>query len=124
MVGAHLACKLTVVYGLSEVRGSAATHCDLHSGYHFSPAVIPELVDAIDHEPVEEGPGLLLLTTLYPFTQGFAVIRYATDDLMARVPGATHGGEPTYTFLSRASQAAFTPELETRYTISCSPVIL
>jgi phenylacetate-coenzyme A ligase PaaK-like adenylate-forming protein len=94
-------CHIKLVYGLSEIRGSTCVWCSEHGGYHFGPMVIPELVDPLTFETIQAGAGLLLLTTLYPFTQCSGFIRYSTGDLMEIVPGQEHDGEPTFVFRGR-----------------------
>jgi hypothetical protein len=91
---------LTTAYGLSEVAGSPCLEVGARSVYQFSPMVIPELVDPLDHSPPADGPGLLLLTSLYPFSQMTNFIRYSTGDLF-EVAGCSDDGEPIYRFLGR-----------------------
>lgn len=68
-------------YSLSEVHGfarySAADQC-----YVYSPFAVAEVVDPWTCERVETGTGELLLTSLFPFTQRFPLIRYRTGDLV------------------------------------------
>ncbi|WP_227267673.1 phenylacetate--CoA ligase family protein [Roseobacter weihaiensis] len=68
-------------YGLSEVFGGAAqiTTC---GWYHFDPSVIPEVVAPNSLEPVREGIGQLLLTSLFPFQEAQPFVRYVTGDIV------------------------------------------
>ncbi len=69
-------------YGLSEVsegRGIPCNHC---GAYHCQPIAVPEVISLQDGKPVEQGIGVLVLTTLYPFVQLQPMIRYWTDDVV------------------------------------------
>jgi hypothetical protein len=48
----------------------------------FDPHVIPEVVHPRTLQPVTRGVGVLLLTSLYPFTQQMPFVRYWTNDLV------------------------------------------
>jgi phenylacetate-CoA ligase len=77
---------LRTSYSLSEFNGYAVG-CDRYANrYHFDASIYAEVVDPVDHEPVEEGrEGVLVLTSLYPFQQAQPFIRYDTSDLVALV---------------------------------------
>lgn len=88
-------------FSLGEVHGSAPY--DPHDDtYAFSPFVHAEVVDLESGSPVDCGSGELVVTTLFPFTQRFPLIRYRTGDLvftqervplgpLFRVRGRLHG---------------------------------
>ena len=72
-------CPVTDNFSLSEVHGSASwNHKD--KTYTYSPFVHAEAVDLVSLQPVMLGTGELVLTTLFPFTQRFPLIRYRTGD--------------------------------------------
>jgi hypothetical protein len=94
-------------YSMSEVFGGA-TFCSNCDGFHFDPYVVPELVCPVSLKPIRQGPGLLLLTSLYPFVQAHPLIRYITGDLFQ----ANHTSccaETSYRFLGRQIHALFDP---------------
>ena len=69
-------------FALSEAFGGATE--DPSTGWYlFDPCCFPEVVALDTRQPISEGLGELLLTTLYPFQQGLPLIRYATGDLVA-----------------------------------------
>ncbi len=93
-------------YSLTEIFGGAR-RCARCAGFHFEPYVIPELVSPSSREPISEGVGVLLLTTLHPFVQYHPFIRYWTGDVFAR--HTTACVEPSFFFLGRASHTLFDP---------------
>lgn len=91
--------ELIDVYSLTEIVGHA-TSC-LECGWlHFQPFVVPEIVDPASREPKEEGVGLLLLTSLYPFVQMQPMIRYRTGDVFESRASLCRRG-PSYRFLGK-----------------------
>ncbi|MFH1465135.1 MAG: hypothetical protein ABIO70_12185 [Pseudomonadota bacterium] len=70
------------IYGLSEVKLGDAVSCPLCGAYHFNRPIIAEVVDPDSQQPVVEGPGILVLTELYPYAQLQTLLRYWTDDLV------------------------------------------
>lgn len=68
-------------FSLGEVHGSAPFN-PKDSTYVFSPFVHAEVVDLHTDQPIEYGSGELVVTTLFPFTQRFPLIRYRTGDLV------------------------------------------
>ncbi len=69
-------------YSLTEVYGGAS---EMWAGgpWIFEPHVIAEAVHSRTHEPVGVGEvGVLVLTSLYPFTQQMPLVRYLTGDLV------------------------------------------
>jgi phenylacetate-coenzyme A ligase PaaK-like adenylate-forming protein len=78
-------CPIIDRYRLAELFGGA-TQCLECGWWHFNPFLIPEVATE-SVAPMEEGVGLLLLTTLYPFQEAQPMVRYATGDLVE----ATHG---------------------------------
>jgi len=74
--------QLFNVYGMGEV-GLAAIECSKQK-LHFLFTLIPEVVDPATLATLGDGqPGLLLLTTLYPFQQAMPLIRYSTGDIVS-----------------------------------------
>src|SRR5258708_4333889 len=92
-------------FGVSEIYGSA-TYRSYCEGFVFSPLVAPEVVDPLTLEPIDEGEGLLLLTTLYPFVQAQPFIRYKTGDIVRKQ--SFHGVE-NFTFLGREQHCLRNP---------------
>ncbi|MGI6037769.1 MAG: phenylacetate--CoA ligase family protein [Limnochordia bacterium] len=70
------------IYGLSEIIGpGVASECQAKAGLHvFEDHFIPEVVDPLTGEPVEEGQqGELVFTTITK--RGLPIIRYRTKDI-------------------------------------------
>lgn len=95
-------------YTMAEHFGGA-TRISEQDGFRFDPHIVYELVDFAGHGPVREGPGVMLLTSLYPFVQLQPLIRYWTGDIFALHP-ASKEGCPAFEFLGRESQALFHPD--------------
>lgn len=85
-------------YGLSEVLGGA-TQSPSCEWYFFDPIVIPEVIGYRSREPLKEGKGILLLTSLYPFQEVQPFVRYYTGDLV----------EVTFTNSSQPGRMAIKP---------------
>lgn len=68
-------------YSMTEMFGGA-TEGGIGGPWIFDPHVIPEVVHPRTLEPVTEGVGVLLLTSLYPFVQQMPLVRYFTGDLV------------------------------------------
>lgn len=92
-------------FGVSEIFGSAwyRKYC---RGFVFSPLVVPEVVDPITLQPLEEGEGLLLLTTLYPFVQAQPFIRYKTGDIVRK---QSFNGVENFAYLGREQHCLSNP---------------
>lgn len=74
-------------YSLSEFASNGAVQCELCGYNHFVlPTLVPEIVNPVTYQPIESGIGLLVLTSLYPFSQRQPFIRYSTGDLVERGP--------------------------------------
>ncbi len=88
-------------YALSEVFGGA-TQDTTNGWYHFEPWVIAEVLDVVTQKPVEEGIGVIVLTSLFPFQQAQPIVRYWTGDL-ARISHSIPGyaGKPLVRPLGR-----------------------
>ncbi|WP_433984828.1 hypothetical protein RBB78_10765 [Tunturiibacter empetritectus] len=68
-------------YGLSEIFGSC-NQCGVCGHLHPDPHVIMEVVNPISSEPVSDGVGIAVFTTLAPFVQCQPFIRYWSGDLV------------------------------------------
>jgi phenylacetate-coenzyme A ligase PaaK-like adenylate-forming protein len=74
-------------YSLTEFPDNGAGVCDTCGWQHLLvPTAIPECVHPTSHTPVTEGPGVLLLSGLFPFSQRQLLLRYWTGDLIERGP--------------------------------------
>lgn len=72
-------------YGLMEFGGVGGAECAVHSGYHVSMHVYPEIVDVDTGEPVQNGEfGELVLTSLD--RKAMPLIRYRTGDVTRFLP--------------------------------------
>ena len=94
-------------YSMSEHFGGGTSICN-EDGFRFDPHIVYELVDFSGNPLRGEEPGMLLLTSLYPFVQAQPLIRYWTGDVVARAP-AVPGGAPSFRFLGREKHALFHP---------------
>lgn len=92
--------KVPVVdtFSLSEIFGGA-TQSLACGWYHFEPYVIPEVISPRTLNPISEGIGILILTSLYPFQEAQPLIRYMTGDLV----------KVTHTLSSRPGELAIKP---------------
>jgi hypothetical protein len=95
-------CAVSDNFSLGEVHGSAA-YDPGDDTYVFSPFVHAEVIDLHSHRPVEHGSGELVVTTLFPFTQRFPLIRYRTGDLVF-TPGTVALG-PRFRIRGRLTDA-------------------
>jgi hypothetical protein len=93
-------------YSLAEVFGGAS-ECLRCGGFHFDPFVVPEVVDLATREPIDEGTGALLLTSLYPFVQLQPMIRYWTGDLFDVRDAGCYA--PTLRYRGRLNHALLDP---------------
>lgn len=95
-------------YGLAESVGGATE--DPNGWYLFDPVVIPEVVGARTHQPVQEGVGVLVLTPLYPFQEAQPLVRYWTDDVVeVSHQQSTIPGRLSIRPLGRASSGILAP---------------
>lgn len=81
-------------YSLSEV-GTPFTSCPTCGALHMGhPPVLWELLELNGPNRVTRGPGRLVMTTLFPFSQLMPLVRYDTGDIAVRTPvcPATHLG--------------------------------
>jgi phenylacetate-coenzyme A ligase PaaK-like adenylate-forming protein len=99
-------------YSMSEFGGNAAVQCNMCGYQHFVlPILVPEILNPITKQPIEAGFGVMVLTSLYPFTQRQPFIRYWTDDLVECGPKCTRD-DVGFRFKGRMSQALFLPDAE------------
>lgn len=95
-------------YSLTEMFGGA-TYCNLCGCFHFDPHIVPELVDFVTHEPVSEGKGTIVLTSLYPFVQLQPLIRYKPGDTF-ELDKNVKCRSTCYRFLGRESHNLMDPD--------------
>lgn len=95
-------------YSLSELP-APALECDACGFNHFlPPPMVAELVDPLTFAPVGQGPGVLVLTTLFPFVQAMPLIRYWTGDLAQRGPVCAATKTRGFRVLGRRTQSLIT----------------
>jgi len=70
------------LYGLSEVKHSAAASCPVCGAYHFTGPIIAEVLDPETRAPKQRGFGVLVLTEVYPYAELQVLLRYWTDDIV------------------------------------------
>lgn len=78
--GKYMDCYANTETAAMAVRLPCCNH------FHFNPTIIPEVVDTETYEPIEEGSGYLLVTTLYPYRQMQLLLRYNTEDIVEITP--------------------------------------
>ena len=91
-------------YSLTEVFGGA-TECGIGGPWIFDPHVVAEVVHPRTFEPVTNGVGVLLLTTLYPFVQQMPLVRYCTNDLVEVVETGEQDGAPVVRYVGRVPRS-------------------
>jgi hypothetical protein len=103
-------------YTMSEHFGGA-TYSLQDRGYRFDPHIVYELIDFSGRPCAPGQPGMLLLTSLYPFVQLQPLIRYWTGDIFTHVsPGP--GRAPIFRFLGREKHALFHPQRPTELLVT------
>jgi len=90
-------------YSLSEMIGGA-TLCHECSTYHIDVTVAPEIIDPISLRPLNRGPGELVLTELFPFSQYQPLIRYRTGDLVDATSSVCEPEELSFRLVGRVSE--------------------
>jgi phenylacetate-coenzyme A ligase PaaK-like adenylate-forming protein len=92
-------------YSLTEVFGGAS-EAGIGGPWIFEPHVVAEAVHPRTFEPVGPGEvGVLLLTSLYPFTQQMPLVRYVTGDVVEVVEGADHPAGLQVRYLGRTQRS-------------------
>jgi hypothetical protein len=91
-------------YSLTEVFGGA-TECGIGGPWVFDPHLVAEVVHPRTFEPVDDGVGVLLLTTLYPFVQQMPLVRYCTNDLVEVVATGQDDGAPVVRYVGRVPRS-------------------
>jgi hypothetical protein len=92
-------------YSLTEVFGGAS-EIGVGGPWIFEPHVIAEAVHPRTFQPVGPGEvGVLLMTSLYPFTQQMPLIRYVTGDLVEVVEGVDHPAGLQVRYLGRSQRS-------------------
>lgn len=76
---------ITNRFSMTEAFGGA-TYCSTCKAWHFDPEVIPEVVHPVTQQNIYNDTGLLIVTSLFPFTQLQPCIRYKTGDVARIVP--------------------------------------
>ncbi len=80
-VAKYFSAEVDDNYSLAEVHG-CARYDPVDDAYVYSPMAFAEVVELASGRRVENGSGELVLTTLFPFTQRFPLIRYRTGDIV------------------------------------------
>jgi phenylacetate-CoA ligase len=80
--------RLIEVYGLREMVTGSATQCPRSERLHFSdPGAYAEVLDPETEAPLPAGqPGVLAVTTFYPYRELMPFLRYRTEDLVILSP--------------------------------------
>jgi len=94
--------EISEIYSLSEII-SGARRCASCGSFHMDAPVIAEVVDLNSKKPITAGPGRLLLTELYPFSQLQPLIRYETGDLVTAATSRCGPGV-SFEFIGRETQ--------------------
>lgn len=87
-------------FTLTEIAGGA-TRGASDSPFRVDPYCLAEAVDADSGEPIREGVGLLVMSSLHPFVQRQPMIRYRTGDLV-RVRAHDGASVTAFDFLGKA----------------------
>lgn len=87
-------------FSLSEIFGGA-WQCPACGLYHPDPFVAAEVLDYRTGVRIDQGPGMLVLTELYPFVQTHPFIRYWTGDLVETAPGDCGGSSMAFRYIGR-----------------------
>jgi phenylacetate-coenzyme A ligase PaaK-like adenylate-forming protein len=92
-------------YSLSEIFGGAV---QAYPGgpWVFDVETIPELVNPETLKPVTSGIGVLVLTSLFPFSQMMPMVRYYTGDLAEIIAGGSAGDDFAIRLLGRERRSA------------------
>lgn len=106
LLAAFWQAKVIEHYGLSECPNIIFSRCEHCGSFHDSPFGIAELIDPFSEDPVERGPGRLVLTCLYPHVQQQPMIRYLTGDIFEIVGRCDATGSVCWQFLGRAQHCA------------------
>jgi phenylacetate-coenzyme A ligase PaaK-like adenylate-forming protein len=92
-------------YSLTEVFGGAR-EMGVGGPWIFEPHVLAEAVHPRTFQPVERGEiGVLLVTSLYPFTQQMPLVRYVTGDLVEMVEPAHHPAGLQARYVGRSTRS-------------------
>jgi phenylacetate-coenzyme A ligase PaaK-like adenylate-forming protein len=92
-------------YSLTEMFGGAR-EIGIGGPWIFEPHVIAEAVHPRTFQQVGPGEvGVLLMTSLYPFTQQMPLIRYVTGDLVEVVESADHPAGLQVRYLGRSQRS-------------------
>ena len=91
-------------YSLTEMFGGAV-ECGHGGPWVFDPHVVPEVVHPRTLQTIDHGVGVLLLTSLYPFTQQMPLVRYFTGDLVEVVEPASAPGGLQARYLGRLTRS-------------------
>lgn len=96
-------------YSLAELFGGASS-CLTCGWWHPDPFLIVEVVGHRSRRSVEEGLGILLLTSLYPFQEAQPMVRYDTRDVVEVTHRSCRLGEAAFRPLGRARFGIPEPE--------------
>jgi phenylacetate-coenzyme A ligase PaaK-like adenylate-forming protein len=88
-------------FSLTESVGGAM-RCLKCDHFHLDPHIVGEVLDTDNGQPIEAGPGYLVLTDLHPFVQMQPMLRYRTGDLVLKIESAC-ANTLTFDFLGKAA---------------------
>lgn len=86
LVGEAFGARVLDNYSLSEVPTPALECISCGFNHWLLPPVAFEVLDPFTREPLEDGMGVLTVTTLYPYVQAMPLLRYWTGDLVELGP--------------------------------------
>lgn len=92
-------------YGFAEMKQALARECRRCGYYHFGPQTVWEVVDTRSGEPLEEGVGKLLMTSLVPYVRDQVLFRYEPGDLVEVGPYCPVGDDLGLRFVGRMDHA-------------------
>src|SRR5206468_2493142 len=90
-------------FGFSEIAEANAVECLDCGWYHAGPAAIVEVLDPDSDAPVDSGPGLLAVTSLFPWVRDLVLLRYAPGDVVEIGPECPARGERGFRYLGRST---------------------
>lgn len=92
-------------FGFTETFSGLARECPVCGWYHYGKQVIWEVVDVWNDQPINEGIGKLLVTSLFPYNRDQILFRYESGDLVEVGPFCNCADDRGFKFRGRLSQS-------------------